>query len=194
MLFGRAQRPGAPGGFAWEDARDQPGGDHEAHLELSLDEAARGGEREITLADASGAPSATFRVKIPAGVKPGQRIRLAGKGGAGSGGARAGDLYLKVSLRPDPRFRIEGSDLHTTVPITPSQAALGGDVRVTTLDGPVTFRVPAGTSSGRRVRLRGKGYPAAGAPGDLFVELRIVVPERLTNRQRELYEDLAREN
>lgn len=193
MLFGRSPGAGAPGGFAWSSTPDQPGSDQEAMLELTLDEAARGGEREITLADAAGSPGKTFRVKIPAGIRPGQRIRLPGRGSTGIGSGKPGDLYLKIAVRPDPRFRVEGSDLHATVPITPAQAALGGEVTVATLDGPSTFRVPAGTSSGRRVRLRGKGYPAAGAPGDLYAELRIVVPETLTDRQRELYEQLAKE-
>lgn len=199
MLFGRG--PGAAGGAAgggfggaWPGTQDRPGGDHEATLELTLEEAARGGEREITLAAASGAPGNTYRVKIPAGVRAGQRIRLSGRGGAGSGSAKAGDLYLKVSIRPDPRFRAEGSDLYATVPITPSQAALGGEATVATLNGPVAFKVPPGSSSGRRIRLRGKGYPSPGAPGDLYAELRIVVPESLSDRQRELYEKLAQES
>jgi curved DNA-binding protein len=189
MLFG-----GARGG-AWQGARagdwSSAGADHEARLELSLEEAARGGEREITLSDPATGESKTYRVKIPPGVRAGQRIRLSGRGGKGSGSGKAGDLYLKVELAPDPRFRLEGSDLHTRLPVAPWEAALGGEAEVATLTGPVSVRVPSGSPSGRKIRLRGKGFPTRdGGHGDLLAEIRIVVPEQLSAKERELYEEL----
>jgi curved DNA-binding protein len=187
MLFGgagggRAKRP-----QTWTSA----GADHEARLELTLEEAAHGGEREIRLADPTQTQSRTYRVKIPRGVKAGQRIRLSGRGGQGSGGGQAGDLYLKVDLAPHPRFRLEGVDLVTRVPVSPWEAALGADLDVPTLDGPLRIRIPAGSSSGRKIRLRGKGFPAAGGePGDLLAEIQVVVPEQLSEREKKLLEEL----
>ncbi len=189
MLFGGA-RPGAWAGTRggdWSSA----GADHEARLELSLEEAARGGEREISLSDPATGESKTYRVKIPPGVRTGQRIRLSGRGAKGSGSGKAGDLYLKLELAPDPRFRLEGSDLHTRLAVAPWEAALGTEAEVATLAGPVSVRVPPGSSSGRKIRLRGKGFPARdGAPGDLFAEIRVVVPQELTAEERELFEEL----
>jgi curved DNA-binding protein len=166
------------------------GSDHQAVLEISLEEAARGGEREIQLADGAGSTS-RVRLNVPRGVKPGQRLRLSGKGGAGAGGAKSGDLFLQVEIAADPRFVLEGNDLRTTVPIAPWTAALGGAATVATLDGPVQIKVPAGSSTGRRIRLKGKGYPAAEGPGDLYAEFRIVVPETLSERERELFQELS---
>jgi len=192
MLFGGAAG-GAGAGFGGRHARQRPvhkGADQEASITLTLEEAARGGKREITLTDAGG-QTKTLAVKIPPGVKPGGRIRLSGQGGAGGGGGPAGDLYLRVELVPHPALRLEGADLHTTVPITPWEAALGGQASVPTLNGAETIKIPAGTSSGRRVRLRGKGFPRSkeGA-GDLYAEFRIVVPEESSPEERALYEQL----
>jgi curved DNA-binding protein len=161
------------------------GADHEAVLELSLEEAARGGRRRITIDGRS------LEVDIPAGVTDGQRIRLAGQGGEGAGGGPAGDLYLRVRLRPDRRFRVEGRDLHVELPVSPADAALGASVEVETLDGTARVKVPPGSSSGRRLRLRGKGLPnPSGTPGDLYATVRIVVPKELTDEEREAYERL----
>jgi curved DNA-binding protein len=135
----------------------------------------------------------TLSVRIPPGVRPGQRIRLAGQGGPGLGGGTPGDLLLKVDIQPDPRFKIEGSDLRTVVNVAPWEAALGGEADVPTLNGGVRVRIPPGSSSGRRIRLRGKGLSqAGGGRGDLLAEIRIVVPEQLTERERELFEQLAK--
>jgi curved DNA-binding protein len=196
MLFGSGVGGGgdpratwSPGGPGNVNTR---GADHEASISLGLEESAHGGEREITLTDPMTSQRRTLRVKVPKGIRPGQRIRLSGQGGLGSDGKTRGDLYLKVEILPDPRFRLEGSDLHSTLPITPWEAALGGQARVPTLDGPVTVKIPAGSSSGRKIRLRGKGYPSAkGEAGDLFAEVRIQVPEKLTDKERELFEELA---
>ncbi|MEA2439681.1 MAG: curved DNA-binding protein [Thermoleophilaceae bacterium] len=159
------------------------GGDHEATLELSLEEALRGGRRKITFADGR-----DYEVNVPAGVRDGQIIRLAGEGGEGVGGGPSGDLLLRVRIRPHPRFRVDGRDLHTDLPVTPSEAALGAEVPVRMLDGSTTrLKVPAGSSSGRKLRLRGQGMPG----GDLYATLMIHVPKNMTKEERELYERLA---
>jgi len=128
---------------------------------------------------------------VPAGMLPGQKIRLAGQGGSGMGGGPSGDLLLAVDLVPHPEFRLDGTDLHVALSVAPWTAALGGSARVPTLEGPVTVKVPAGSSSGRKIRLRGKGYPARKGAGDLYAEVRIVVPETLTEEERRLFEELA---
>jgi curved DNA-binding protein len=185
-LFGRGggRRRGS-GGFEGFSMR---GADQEAVLELSLEEAARGGRRRLSLGDGR-----DFEVNIPAGVVDGQRIRLAGEGGQGDGGA--GDLLLRVRLRQHPRFRVEGRDLHAELPVAPWEAALGAQVSVATLDGNAKVRVPAGSSSGRKLRLRGQGLPGPGGDdakaGDLFLTVEIHVPKKLSDRERELFEELA---
>jgi curved DNA-binding protein len=181
---GTRTRAGAGGGF---DGFSMRGGDQEATLELSLEEAARGGRRRISLGTGR-----DYEVKIPAGVVDGQRIRLAGEGGRGSGGAPSGDLFLRVRLKPDPRFRVEGRDLSVDVRVAPWEAALGASVEVPTLTGSTQMKVPAGSSSDRKLRLRGKGLPSPrGKPGDLYAIVKIVVPKKLTEQERELFEQLA---
>jgi curved DNA-binding protein len=163
------------------------GGDQEATLEVSLEEAARGGKRRISLADGR-----DFEVQIPAGVRDGQKIRLAGQGGEGASGGPAGDLYLRVRIKRHPRFRREGDDLVVEVPVAPWEAALGATVPVPALDGGAKVKVPPGSSSGRRLRLRGEGMPGPGGrKGDLYASVRIVVPKTLEKRERELFEELA---
>ncbi|HEY6423576.1 MAG TPA: DnaJ C-terminal domain-containing protein [Pseudonocardiaceae bacterium] len=168
-----------------------PGADQEAELELSVEEAYRGGRRRITLAGAGD----TFEVTIPAGVVDGQRIRLAGEGGQGSGRGSAGDLYLVVRVAPHPRYRVNGRDITVDLPLTPWEAALGASVPVVTPGGEAKVRVPAGSSTGRRLRLRGEGMPnPRGTPGDLYAEVKIMVPRTLTPRDRELFESLRRDS
>jgi curved DNA-binding protein len=163
------------------------GGDQEATLEVTLEEAARGGKRKFSLADGR-----DFEVQIPPGVRDGQKIRLAGQGGEGASGGPAGDLYLRVRIKRDPRFRREGDDLVVEVSVAPWEAALGATVPVPTLDGSAKVKVPAGSSSGRRLRLRGEGMPGPGGrKGDLYASVRIVVPKQLEKRERELFEELA---
>jgi curved DNA-binding protein len=209
MLFGgggpagrRARAGGGPGGPAGfggvggvgnMGARGRGrGGDTEATIQLSLEEAVRGGSREIALADPSTGQRKTLSVRIPEGVRAGQKIRLAGKGQPSFDGSPAGDLLLKIEILPDPRFRVEGSDLHTTVPVTPWEAALGGEAEVETPTGRLRVRIPAGSSSGRKIRLRERGLSAGGGTkGDLFAEIRIMVPEQLSDRERALFEELA---
>jgi curved DNA-binding protein len=187
-LFGAGRRGGAGGaGGRGRGGFSMRGSDREAELELSLEEAARGGRRTVTFADGR-----EYEVNIPPGVRDGQRIRLAGEGGQGTGGGPSGDLYLRVRIRPHPRFRLEGDDLHTDVPVTPWEAALGATVEVRTLDGRAQVKVPAGSSCGRRLRLRGQGMPRPrGGNGDLYAEVRIMVPRTLSDAEREAFEHLA---
>ncbi|MDN0195930.1 MULTISPECIES: J domain-containing protein [Streptomyces] len=169
-----------------------PGADQEAELPLTVEEAYRGGRRTVTLAGPAG--QRRYQVDVPPGTTDGQRIRLAGEGGRGSGDdAPAGDLYLRVRIQPHPEFRLDGRDVHVRLPVTPWEAALGATVPVPTPSGATAkVTVPAGSSSGRRLRLRGEGMPGPrGANGDLYAELRIMVPPRLSDRERELMEELA---
>ncbi|MDI9835129.1 J domain-containing protein [Streptomyces sp. KAU_LT] len=169
-----------------------PGADQEAELPLTLEEAYRGGRRTVTLAGPSGQPR-RYEVDVPPGVVDGQRIRLAGEGGRGTGDAAPGDLYLRVRIQPHPRFRLDGRDVYTQLPVTPWEAALGATVPVPTPSGGTAkVTVPAGSSSGRRLRLRGEGMPnPRGADGNLYAELRVMVPPELSDRERELFEELA---
>jgi len=182
-LFGRGAGGGA-GAWAGGPLR---GIDREALLELSIEDALEGGRRRLTLDDRG------IDVNFPAGVRDGQLIRLAGQGGPGRDGGPAGDLYLRIALRPHPRFRRRGADdLDVDLEVAAWQAALGATVPVQTPAGTAQVRVPAGSSSGRRLRLRGRGLPkAAGGRGDLHAVVRITVPKKLSDRERELYEQLA---
>ena len=155
-----------------------------------FEEAYHGGQRSLTIG--SGSSQRTLDVTIPPGVTDGQRIRLAGQGGRGSDGARSGDLYLVVKIRPDRTFRLEGRDIHVELRLAPWEAALGTSVAVPTPDGEAKVTVPPSTSSGRRLRLRGRGMPnPKGKPGDLYADARIMVPAHLTEAERELFEQLA---
>ena len=180
-------RPGRGRGMWGAD-----GEDHEAHITISLEEAAQGARKTISLQRARGEVK-TYDVSIPAGVTDGARIRLSGQGGAGAGG-RAGDLYLHVQIAPHPHLRVNGRDLETDVTITPWEAALGAKVPVTTLSGKVALAIPPGTQSGQRLRLRGKGFAATPqhAAGDFFAVVRIAVPHPLSAKEKQLFEELAR--
>ncbi|MCU0306885.1 MAG: DnaJ domain-containing protein [Thermoleophilia bacterium] len=201
--------PGPPpgGGAVWTDGGDDDlqdlfaemfgggqryrarGPDVEADLEVGLEEAARGGEREIRLPGGR-----ALRVRVPQGASDGQRIRLAGQGGSGIGDGPPGDLYLRLRLLPHPRFRAEGRDLEADLPVSPWEAVLGAGVEAPTLTGTARVRVPAGSSSGRRLRLRGQGLPGPDGPGDLYLTVSIRVPREPTARERELFEALAAES
>jgi curved DNA-binding protein len=163
------------------------GSDLDAVLELGLTEAAAGGRRWLSIDGRS------VEVDIPRGVRDGQLIRISGQGAPGAGGGPAGDLILRIRLRPHPNFRVEGGDLYTDLPVAPWEAALGAEVPVPTLDGTARVKVPAGSSCGRRLRLRGQGLPgnAQAPPGDLYAVVTIQVPKRLTKRERELFQQLA---
>jgi len=167
-----------------------PGADQEAVVELTVEEAYHGTRRSVTLE--GGGQTRTLEVTIPAGVTNDQRIRLAGQGGRGTEGASAGDLFLIVRVARHPRYRVEGRDLHVELPVAPWEAALGTTAAVDTPDGEAKVKVPAGTSSGRRLRLRGRGLPnPRGTPGDLLAEVKIMVPGKLSPEERRLFTELT---
>jgi curved DNA-binding protein len=185
-LFGSrgGRRRGGFGGFEGFSSR---GSDQEAEIELSLEEAARGGPRKISFG-----AGRDYEVNIPPGVRDGQRIRLAGEGGRGASGGPAGDLFLRVRIRPDPRFRLEGRDIYVDLPLAPWEGVLGTTVEVPTLDGTSRVKVAPGSSTGRKLRLRGQGFPGPrGGRGDLYAVVEIEIPKRPTAEERELFERLA---
>ncbi len=178
------------GGVFRTQAGPVRGPDQEAEVELTVEAAFRGGPHRITLPGPGGPRS--YDVTIPAGVTDGQRVRLAGQGGQGRGGP-AGDLYLVVRIAPHPRFRLEGRDVYTDLLVSPWEAALGAEVAVEGPGGEMKVSVPAGSSSGRRLRLRHRGLPnPKGQAGDLYAEVKIVLPRRLSHREKELFEELSR--
>ena len=177
-------------------ARGWPGDDLELALELEFLEAARGVSKQISVTrpDAEGQPRVDrVTIRIPAGVDDGGRIRVAGKGGEGRGGAPPGDLYVRVRIRPHPYFRRDGRDVLLDLPVTVGEAALGARIEIPTLEGRATVTVPAGCDSGRRLRLRGKGIadPKGGARGDLYATVQIKVPVGLDAEARAAIEKLA---
>jgi curved DNA-binding protein len=199
QLFGSGARHRASWGSRSSGAHGGPwagsfaGIDQEARLTLTLEEAAQGGQREIALTDPQTGQTKMYTVMIPKGMRPGQKIRLAHQGGRGLAGGPPGDLYLQVELLPHATFRLEGRDLYTTLALAPWEAALGADVMLPTLGRRVRIKVPPGSSSGRQIRLKGKGFPDAhGGAGDLYAELRIMIPATLTDQERRLFEDLKR--
>jgi len=196
-LFGRGR-----GGFASFADSDHDassmGSDHHARIAIDLEDAFHGATRQLSLRepkfDASGRVTMQERilsVRIPPGVRSGQHIRLAGQGEPGRGGQR-GDLYLEVVLNPHPLYRVDGKDLHLTLPVAPWEAALGGEVEVPTPAGTVSMKVPANSANGRRLRLKGRGLPGTPA-GDLYAELQIAWPPAHSEKARELYRTMARE-
>jgi curved DNA-binding protein len=176
------------------------GQNHEAEIAISLEDGYHGATRTITLQgqeiNDQGQLQPTLQnlqVKIPPGVTDGTRIRLNGKGGEGMGGGPPGDLYLRVKLEPHPRFRVDGHDLQIDVPLAPWEAALGATVAVDTLDGTVNLKIPPGSQSGQKLRLRGKGLPRNGdGQGDLFARVKIVVPKELDPKEKELFSEMAK--
>ncbi len=180
---------GSGGGFTGA------GQDLHVRLPITLEESFRGCEQTLPLAipevDSQGRltrKQRQLRVKIPAGVTDGQQIRLKGQGGSGN---RPGDLFVEIQLVPHPRYAVEGRDLTLRVPLAPWEAALGAQIEVETLGGRVNVKVPEGTGSGNRLRLRGRGLPGS-PPGDQYLEFEVVVPKPLSPRERELFEALAK--
>jgi len=167
------------------------GGDVEAEVSLTFHEAVQGTTRTLQVEGPEGRRQVT--VKIPAGVGDGSRIRLRGQGQPGTQGGPAGDLYVRIHAGTHPLFTRSGRDLKLHVPLTYTEAALGADIAVPTLDGKVTLRVPPGTSSGRTFRVKGKGVATAEGTGDLLVTVEVTVPEHLSAEARDLLESLRRE-
>ncbi len=167
-------------------------------LAVSLDEALHGAVRSVSLRSENPETGETttqeFKVRIPAGVQDGQRIRVGGKGGAGTGGAAAGDLILTVHYSAHPDFRAVGADLHSDLELAPWEAVLGATISVPTLDSSVTLKVPAGTNNGQQLRVRGRGLPKGTGTdkGDLYVILVVKLPAKLTDEERTLWDQLAK--
>ncbi|MFZ3173046.1 MAG: DnaJ C-terminal domain-containing protein [Carboxydocellales bacterium] len=182
-------RQGGPTGRATRRNVPAQGQDVESELEITLEEAYRGVEK--TLQFSSRAVSKALEVKIPAGVHSGSRIRLKGQGGEGRNGGAKGDLYLIISILPHPVYTVHGDDLETEVTLRPEQAVLGAQVLVPTLDGQVNVKVPSGTRTGKRLRLREKGLPRQGGRGDQYVRIKVDIPAQLTVEEEQLYRQLA---
>ena len=176
-----------------------PGQDYEVSAQISLEDAYRGTEVELSLTvpefDDRGMVRRvprTFRVRIPKGATDGQRLRLAGRGGKGLNGGRDGDLYINIALRPHPLYRVSGHDLYLDLPVAPWEAVAGATIEVPTLGGPVNLKVPPNSRAGQRLRLSKRGLDRPkDEPGDLFAILQIVVPPAASERERQLYSQLA---
>lgn len=193
---GRAQAGGGRGGFGPDpfggfSSRQRRGRDVEADLSVSLEDAIKGGRRTITLTMPQG--DRTLEVNVPAGIREGGKLRLAGQGDSAPGGS-AGDLFLRIKYAPHSLFRTEGDNILYDLPLSPWEAVLGTKARVPTLEGDIELNIPAGTGSGRKFRLRGKGLGASAGRGDQMVQVQIRVPVELTPRERELWDALAAES
>src|SRR6188768_3393846 len=190
---GRGQSAfGGGAGFGQRPSGAARGSDVEADIMVTLEEALHGSKRTVSLRRSSSSKLETYQVKIPRGVHEGQRIRLAGQGEAGAGGGTSGDLFLRVRLARHPDFSVEGSDLIYEVELAPWQAVLGMELQVPTLEGTARLKVPAGTAAGQRFRLRERGLPTTTGRGDLYVVTEIRIPKKLSERERELWSELAR--
>lgn len=206
QFFGRGQRssgvddlfPHRRGGLGEEPGAPEDGEDIEGEILVTLDEVINGSVRTISLRRLDPATgreeSDSFQVRIPAGAQEGRRIRIPGKGGPGYGRGEPGNLYLKVRFAAHPDFRVSGSDLHHDLELAPWEAVLGTEVMIPSPSGRIKLRIPAGTSAGHQLRIRGQGLPRAsdGARGDLFVRVVVQVPKTATPEERELWEKLAR--
>lgn len=169
--------------------RAQRGGDQIAAVTLTLEEAFRGGPRQVSITGPRGLR--TLKIQIPPGVTPGQRIRLAGQGEAGLAGGPAGDLYLTVEITHHRWLRLDGRDVYLDIPLAPWEAALGTTITVPTLGGPVQVSITPGSQNGQRLRLKGRGFPGT-PPGDQYLILKIHIPPLRSEREKALYKELAR--
>lgn len=194
-LFGQGFHRAHPGGRHYQ----RRGEDHHAKVLIDLEDAYRGAARGIVLhtpaVDAQGhviTRERTLNVKIPRGVKQGQQIRLSGQGGSGHAGAPAGDLYLQIEFKPHRIYKAEDRDVYLDLPITPWEAALGASVKSPTPDGTIDLKIPAGSKSGSKLRLKGRGIPGK-PPGDIYVVLKIVLPEASNDQAKALYEQMKQQ-
>lgn len=190
QLFGSRMRGGfgRRGNFA-EEGLAERGADIEGDIMVTLEEAAHGSVRTVNVTH--GDRRESHQVKIPAGITEGQRLRLPGRGESGSGGGESGDLYLRVRLAKHPDFDVDGHNLIYELDLAPWEAALGAEIPVPTLNGRVNIKIPAGTAGGQKLRVRGRGL---GKDSDLFVVTKIVFPHKITDTQKKLWEELARES
>ena len=194
-LFGR--RSGGAGAGSRRRASVQ-GEDHHAKVLIDVEDSYRGAERSVSLrAAVEGADGRvalqerTLDVHIPKGIRPGQHLRLAGQGAPGSGGAPAGNLFLEIEFAPHPVYRVDGADVSVDLPLAPWEAALGASVEVPTPEGTLQLTVPAGSTAGRKLRLKGRGLPGK-TPGDLYAVLQIVPPKADSDAAKAAYETLAK--
>ncbi|WP_319468186.1 DnaJ C-terminal domain-containing protein [uncultured Pseudodesulfovibrio sp.] len=187
------------GGFGGGGFQQRPrrGSDSEAFYELTLEEAYRGGAKSITLQEQVSGPDGiprmttkTLEVKVPAGIKDGQKIRLASQGNPGMSGGPRGDLYLKIKLMPHHLYKVNDGDIILDLPLAPWEAALGATLRIPTLDGAVEMKIPPGIGSGKKLRIKGRGLGSGAKRGDQFVRIMIQAPDRLSSEERELWEEL----
>lgn len=195
---GTGRRPGGARETQRGWAPPVRGADHEAAIAISLEEAYHGAKKSLVLhsedverGGRSGRQTRQYSVRIPAGTTDGSTIRLGAQGGRGFEGGPAGDLLLRVRIAPHPLFTLKGHDLETEVPVTPWDAALGATVEVPTVAGSAKLRLPPGTQSGQRFRLKGRGLAKRAGHGDLYAVIKIVVPQTLTGDERRLFEQLA---
>ncbi len=190
-------------GASGAGSRQMAGEDHHAKIMIDLSDAYHGATRGITLQaselDAKGrlvVKDRTLNVRIPKGVKQDQMIRLTGQGSSGFAGGKAGDLYLQVHFKPDANYRVDGSDVYVTIPVTPWEAALGASIKVPTPAGVVEVKVPAGSKAGQKLRLKARGIPSnqsTAIAGDLYILLEIVLAPADSDQARKLYETMAQQ-
>jgi len=190
QLFGGRKQPGGNRQHGFHDAGAMPGQDVEASLTLTLEEAFHGVEKHLSLSARDGARD--VKLRVPAGALPGKRLRLPGKGLRSPYGGPAGALYLVIQIAPHARYRLEDKDIYLDTPIAPWEAALGAAITVPTLNGNVRVKVPAGSRSGQKLRLSGRGMPATGGAGNFYVQLQVILPTTLSDAERTLYEQLAK--
>ena len=200
QFFGSRMRGGGfspHGGFTETEELAERGRDIEGDIMVTLDEAMHGSVRAVNVRRPAGRSmkTETYQVRIPPGVTEGQKLRVAGRGEAGSSGGEAGDLYLRVRLAKHPDFEVQDHNLIYEAELAPWEAALGAEISVPTLDGRVNIKIPAGTQGGQKLRVRGRGLPVrGGARGDLMVVTQIAVPARLSDAEKKLWEQLAKES
>jgi curved DNA-binding protein len=191
QFFGTRRGRGYGGGVDFEET-PQRGRDVEADILVTLDEVLNGATRQISFRKGNAPDVQTYTVKIPKGVREGQRIRLAGQGGSGGVRGGAGDLYLQVKLQQHPDYSFEGADIHYEAEIPAWQAVLGGELTIPTPDGRAKLKIPAGTQNGRKFRIPGRGLPEKGGTrGDFYAVVEIAIPESVTPEQKELWEKLS---
>jgi curved DNA-binding protein len=192
-FFSGGGGPGGEGRTRGRAPRSQKGRDLEHEVELTLEEAYHGAMRRISIT--LGGQARSIDVRIPAGVKDGSRVRAAGEGETGSGGAASGDLFLRVRIKPHPVFERKGDDLYSKVPVPVTTAVLGGEAQVPTITGSVRLKVPETTQPGQLFRLKGHGMPTVGKPdekGDLYATIDIQLPRSLTKDQRQTWEQVKK--
>ena len=201
-LFGQGFRQAggrAGGGYRQQSGFHSAGSDHHAKILIDLEDAMNGASRSISLrvpdVDAAGhvtTKERVLKINIPKGIKQGQHIRLSGQGNPGIGQGKAGDLYLEVEFNPHSIYRVDGRDVYLDLPVAPWEAALGATVKVPTPTGVVEMKIPSGSASGRKTRLKGRGIPGK-TPGDFYAVLKISLPAADNDKARTLYQQMKNE-